>query len=792
VKRFNNRSRIAILWLACALLIATAIPGIAATSAFDQAFASALGGMNVYFGNLHAHTAYSDGTGTPAQGYQVARTAGLDFYCVTDHSEMIVPPEWQDTCNAAQSYNQKGKFAAMTGFEWTGGGGHVNVFNTASYRSTYDYKTVDSLAAWVRSAGGFAQFNHPASGISFNEFRLGGRNAQDTMRLVETGNSGAGNNTGFFYDYFIKALDKGWVVAPTSNQDNHSLKINCHRTGVVAPGLTREDITAALAARRVYSSDDQSMQLVFKCGADWMGSDVAREAGKQKFSVLVKDDEDIDNIQLVSNGGQVLQTLAFKSTEHNKQVLWEPEVDFQQQRAYYFVKVTERDTNNEDESHRGKQVAISAPIWLSHPRHDVSIKVAADDGIIAERPLYFSYHGAWAGGSTESGVTQPGKTWFLAEGSTWPGFEEWVCIQNPGEVEAVVWLTCMMQAGGNIVRSVKVGPHSRFTVDINSMVGPSKDVSVRLDASQPIVVERPMYFDYHGCQGGSISAAVPAAGKSWYLAEGATHAGFVEWLSLMNPGGSPAHAVITYMFNGGGTQRQDVVIPPTTRRTVNVNDVVGPGHDVSAVVSSDQPIIAERPMYFDYHGMWSGGSSQPGTTSPGTAWYFAEGTTRANRADGYYDEWLSVQNPGSLWANIKVTYMYRGGGHRTTPLSVPPRSRITIDVNKAVGPDQDISAQILSDRPVVAERPIYFSYHSALQGGDVEMGCKGTSTTWYFAEGTNRDGFEEWLTLQNPQAHKTRATVSLMLDDGRVLDYDYVLAPFSRTTITVNGLLAPL
>jgi hypothetical protein len=29
-----------------------------------------------------------------------------------------------------------------------------------------------------------------------------------------------------------------------------------------------------------------------------------------------------------------------------------------------------------------------------------------------------------------------------------------------------------------------------------------------------------------------------------------------------------------------------------------------------------------------------------------------------------------------------------------------------------------------------------------------------------------------------------------MLEDGTTLDYDYVLAPLSRTTITVNGLLA--
>jgi hypothetical protein len=70
------------------------------------------------------------------------------------------------------------------------------------------------------------------------------------------------------------------------------------------------------------------------------------------------------------------------------------------------------------------------------------------------------------------------------------------------------------------------------------------------------------------------------------------------------------------------------------------------------------------------------------------------------------------------------------------------------------------------------------------------LGCRASARTWYFAEGTNRDGFEEWLTLQNPGGTEVKATVTLMLEDGTTLDYDYVLAPLSRTTITVNGLLA--
>ncbi|MBU4489203.1 MAG: hypothetical protein KKE79_01035, partial [Actinobacteria bacterium] len=41
------------------------------------------------------------------------------------------------------------------------------------------------------------------------------------------------------------------------------------------------------------------------------------------------------------------------------------------------------------------------------------------------------------------GVTEPNKTWYLAEGSTAGGFETWVLVQNPGTETATVDLTFM-------------------------------------------------------------------------------------------------------------------------------------------------------------------------------------------------------------------------------------------------------------------------------------------------------------------------------------------------------------
>ena len=52
-----------------------------------------------------------------------------------------------------------------------------------------------------------------------------------------------------------------------------------------------------------------------------------------------------------------------------------------------------------------------------------------------------------------------------------------------------------------------------------------------------------------------------------------------------------------------------------------------------------------------------------------------------------------------------------------------------------VGRDQEVSAELSSTGPIVAERPMYFNYYDEWDGGHVAMGVAQPSTTYYFAEG---------------------------------------------------------
>ena len=63
---------------------------------------------------------------------------------------------------------------------------------------------------------------------------------------------------------------------------------------------------------------------------------------------------------------------------------------------------------------------------------------------------------------------------------------------------------------------------------------------------------------------------------------------------------------ITYLFPDGTDKEQTVEVPAFFRSTVNVNEAVEAGKEVSVKIESDLPIVAERPMYFIYNG-WDGG-----------------------------------------------------------------------------------------------------------------------------------------------------------------------------------------
>lgn len=392
-------------------------------------------------------------------------------------------------------------------------------------------------------------------------------------------------------------------------------------------------------------------------------------------------------------------------------------------------------------------------------------------------------------------IQYPGaaKDWYFAEGYTGPGFQQYLDIQNPGEYPANVTINYQLNGGGEVVKNLAVAPKQRATVDVNGIafgVGPGKEVSTRITSDAPVVAERPMYFLYGGAVGGhhnAVGARAPA--MSWYFAEGYTAPGFDQYLTLQNPNSTSVTAVIRYQRSVGPLPDITVTLPPKSRttRTVHAPSDVGRGHEVSTRVTSSGPIVAERPMYFYYGGSWDGGHVVVGANSPSTQWSFAEGYT-----GGGFDEYITIQNPGSLAATVTTTYQLGGGGTKVTSLGVPAQSRRTIHVHSPgeAGRNVEVSARLTSTQPIVAERPMYFGYRLAtdssfVSGGHDAMGITTTARAFYFASGETTNSYDEFLTIQNANPFTAYASVLYMHANGVTEARRYVLPPNSRSTVTV-------
>lgn len=428
---------------------------------------------------------------------------------------------------------------------------------------------------------------------------------------------------------------------------------------------------------------------------------------------------------------------------------------------------------------------------VNRPGLENSTHIYSDQPVIAERPMYFNYAGGWTGGHDVLGATEAEMNWYFAEGTTKTGFDEYLCLQNPGDKNASVTVEYMMMAGSgsNITRTYPVAAHSRFTVNVNNEAGAGKDVAMGVTSNEPVIAERPMYFNYGGTwTGGHDVLGATQIQTDWYFAEGTTQAGFLEYLCLQNPNATATTATVHFMNAGGDSGTLEIPLPAKSRYTVPVYAVQAPGEDVSVWVHAPGGIIAERPMYFDYRPTdlaWTGGHDVVGTDGPAAHWYFAEGTTRAN-----FDEYLCVQNPGDSVANITVTFMTGSGANIPLTFSVNPHSRYTVWVNPVVGPNQDVSMQVDSTQPIIAERPMYFAYRGNITGGHDVMGAKSAgSQNWYFAEGYAGSAFEEYLSIQNPGNTVANVTITSMMKNGDTIESHMQVQPKSRSTCYVNQLL---
>ena len=354
-----------------------------------------------YFGQLHSHTQYSDGSGTLDSALSYIRSlpdsANVQFVAFTDHSNYFdsknapnveaalydtslvkdsdASHSWKTYKDTIAQFNEDnaGNMVAIGGFEmtWSGGPGHINTFNTPGIvsrnNSTLNNKTDDAgmkayyaLLSQAEGANSISQFNHPGTTFgNFKDFNYWDPVIDSRMYMVEVGNGegqiGAG---GYYpsYEQYIMALDKGWHLAPTNNQDNHKGKwgnANDARDVILTDSFTEDGIYEAIRALRMYATEDKNLELTYTVNGLMMGSSITEVPDKLNIEVTVNDPDASDSIakvEVVANSGKVAYTWdnAAQLKSGKLSVTLDPSY------SYYFIRVTQKDGD----------LAVTSPVWV--------------------------------------------------------------------------------------------------------------------------------------------------------------------------------------------------------------------------------------------------------------------------------------------------------------------------------------------------------------------------------------------------------------------------------------------
>lgn len=326
------------------------------------------GAYNLYFGNIHSHTSFSDGQGTPDEAFEMARdVAHLDFWVLSDHAEQLgcvqnVPPgttclkEWDVTHNSARAHTENGKFVAAAAFEWGAGlsHGHMNALNTKDFPEYGESYSLKKFYRWIYTRpDALTGFNHPSDCAPgcfvFNNMEYVPQIASQTFYI-------ALNNPEDF-KYFYMALDNGWRIGPVGEQDNHSknwgVDPSGNLMGVYADDLTCAGLIDAFVNRRFYTTNDRALRLWFAGDGQPMGSRI--KAGAVEFTIDAAHEKGtkIISVKLVTNGGRILKEWKPDEDEFHEVFKLTPPVDSDGVRWYLVIA----------EVGEWKH-AVSAPIWV--------------------------------------------------------------------------------------------------------------------------------------------------------------------------------------------------------------------------------------------------------------------------------------------------------------------------------------------------------------------------------------------------------------------------------------------
>jgi hypothetical protein len=280
-----------------------------------SATTTAIATNKYYFGNLHAHSSYSDGNVdnaalTPADNYAYAKNSMcMDFLGISEHNHLMSVNNWIPGLNQAAAASTS-NFLALYGMEYgvISNGGHVLIYGSnqligwtnnnynlyvpqSNYIGTPESTGVTGLFRTINNINNqlgnpaFASFAHPDFSDYNNLANIPFNATADSATIGCALASGPAFSTNTTYsnpptsmaylDYYNRMLARGYHIGPFMDHDSHYTNFgrsSNNRLAVVAPSLSSTDFFAAMKGRHFYATEDCDTKVNFTLNNELMGS----------------------------------------------------------------------------------------------------------------------------------------------------------------------------------------------------------------------------------------------------------------------------------------------------------------------------------------------------------------------------------------------------------------------------------------------------------------------------------------------------------------------------------------
>jgi len=284
-----------------------------------------------YWGDLHAQSDATVGTGTEEEYFQFCRDrAFVDLASHQGNDFQMDDEDWVRLNKVVRKFNEPGRFVVLPGYEWsanTPAGGDRNVFYSEEDQPIFrsSHWQVPEVAENATTPA------HPASelfarirdnGKAIIAAHVGGRYAdirkyfdQEVCPLVEVLSC-----WGIFEWLLWDAFDEGYIVGVMANSDGHKGRPGAEGPGagdfgiaggltcVLAEELTREAVFEALKNRRCYGTSGPRIDLEFEIDGRPMGSVITGAKNSLELCANAKGTAGLESFALYE-GKQVVEVV---------------------------------------------------------------------------------------------------------------------------------------------------------------------------------------------------------------------------------------------------------------------------------------------------------------------------------------------------------------------------------------------------------------------------------------------------------------------------------------------------